>query len=162
MKNYHTRKNTALKFGRKIKRTNYKPRYTVYSVKWTFHLTDDDPKPTIPHGHGEYKGETLKLSLWDGEITRLSGKKWIHKGWASKSDMQMLYNDQMMETFAEEARKWYIKNHKITPDLKPRRGDIGIVKRIRNRLIFRNYRNQNKLRLESFAIELECYDDIVK
>ena len=118
MENYHTRKITALKFGRKIKRTNYKPRYTVYSVKWTFHLTDDDPNPTIPHGHGEYKGEALKLSLWDGEITRLSGKKWIHKGWASKSDMQMLYNDQMMETFAEEARKWYIKNHKITPDLK--------------------------------------------
>lgn len=106
---------------RRIKITNYKPKYSVYDVKWIFHKTDEDPEPTIPHGHGEYKGEPLKLSLWDGEVLKLSGKKWIHKGWASKKDMAVLYSDPIMAAFVDEARKWYIENHLNEPELRPKR-----------------------------------------
>ena len=143
-------------YRRRFRITNLSPKYTIYAVKWTFHLSDDDPEPTIPHGHGNLNGDSLKLSLWDGEVLKKSGKKWVHKGWASKSELTLLYADQQMRDFVDRARDWYIENHRIIPNIRPRK--VLSISRLR-RVSLKRTMKIKKADLDKITVVLHCNDN---
>lgn len=33
--------------------TMYSPGTKIYNMEWIFHQTDEDPRPSVPHGHSK-------------------------------------------------------------------------------------------------------------
>ena len=78
----------------------YRPRYTIYDLKWDFHECDDDFFPSVPHGHsGEYK-----LDIVDGIVYDRNNE---NIGNITKKELKKIQNDQKFIQFAREAKKWY-------------------------------------------------------
>jgi hypothetical protein len=74
---------------------------------WEFHLTDVDPNPSIPHGHGEGYNSNMKLDPYTGECffkSKLRKKE-------NRGFIVALWNDQKFCAFAKKA----VANYTMTP-----------------------------------------------
>jgi hypothetical protein len=73
---------------------------------WTFHLTDADFFPSIPHGH--WKGwEQPKLDPYRGWIYRED----VQQGRVKREDIVELWNEVEFRKFAKKAIEYYIEHH---------------------------------------------------
>lgn len=98
----------------------YRPKEQIYSCMWEFHSFDDDPNPSVPHGHS--LDSKLKLSIWDGSVYDVRTK---HKvGRASKKEMRKLKSDSKFKLFVAAEREWYRNEHGFVPEMQ---GDSGVV-----------------------------------
>lgn len=70
---------------------------------WTFNQYDDDPFPSVPHGHCHEKN--LKISLFDGSVYR--GKSKTPIGSASKKELRNLQKNQEFVDFTVTAVEYY-------------------------------------------------------
>lgn len=121
--------------------TNLRPKMNIYSQKWIFHKCDEDPNPSVPHGHSE--DGKYKLSLWDGKIYSVQTGKMV--GNASKSEMRALYADRAMKQFVAESRAWYENTHPFCPDLFPLR-ETNMIGRRRN-ICFNSSKEMSSLQI---------------
>lgn len=99
--------------------TMYRPGFQVCRMTWEFHLTDEDPQPSVPHGHSLGKDRKYRLSIWDGKVYKKQGGKLIYQGNASKKDMLKLYYSTDFQEFFRKAREWYEEKYKRKPPLIP-------------------------------------------
>lgn len=106
--------------------TNLHPSEKIFGQKWFFHKGDDDPNPSVPHGHSE--DGKYKLSLWDGKIYSIQSGNVV--GTASKREMKALYSNKAMQQFIMESREWYMQNHPYCPELAPLRAQNAILKKV--------------------------------
>ena len=105
--------------------TNLHPKEKVFGQRWFFHKGDDDPFPSVPHGHSE--DGKYKLSLWDGKIYSVQNGTVV--GIASNREMRSLHSSKFMQQFVMESRDWYIQNHPYCPELAPLRSSSFIFTR---------------------------------
>ena len=104
-------KNKILSVGPKTRTTLLRPKTKVHGMLWTFHKTDDDNWPSVPHGHsidGKYK-----LELWSGNIYEISTRQLVFR--ARKKDMKNLIAYPGFLEFVKECRKEYKHRNPITP-----------------------------------------------
>lgn len=90
----------------------YRPKYTLFKMKWDFHKTDDDCNPSVPHGHsvdGRYK-----MSIWDGKVYDVRTRKLC--GSITRKEIENLHNDAVFMKFVDESREWYKSTHPHYPD----------------------------------------------
>lgn len=106
--------------------TNLHPSEKIFGQRWVFHKGDDDPNPSVPHGHSE--DGKYKLSLWDGKIYSIQSGNIV--GTASKREMEALHSNKTMQQFIIESREWYVQNHPYCPELAPLRGQNAILKKV--------------------------------
>ncbi|WP_189071138.1 hypothetical protein [Deinococcus radiotolerans] len=71
--------------------------------KWKFHKGDDDPNPSIPHGHSD-SDDRIKLDAYQGYVY----KKSEQLGRVSRNSIVVLWNDKEFRKFAREAINAYI------------------------------------------------------
>lgn len=122
---------------------NLRPRVPVNKIYWEFHKGDADFNPSVPHGHS-LNGKSLdgkyKLELWSGKIHVQSTGELI--GIAKPKDMLRLYQSEGFQTFVEECRAEYAKDHPHMqlPPLSPNpyitgmnRNKLRRIGRLRNR-----------------------------
>ena len=79
---------------------------TMEIKKWQFHKGDDDPNPSIPHGHdcGDAK---VKLDAYQGYIYRRTAQI----GRVSRNAIVMLWNNKEFRIFAREAIEAYVQRN---------------------------------------------------
>lgn len=76
--------------------TAYTPQYRLERIKWRFHPHDDDPFPSIPHGHSLDGDAAYKLQVYKGEIYKDRNvkaklrKKEYDRLWADKKFLQLI------------------------------------------------------------------------
>lgn len=97
--------------------TMYSPRNKIYSIEWIFHQVDEDPKPSVPHGHS--KDNKYRLSLWDGKVYKKQAGKLEYVGCAKKKELRLLYKNKNFQEFVAKSRDWYINTHPFCPELSP-------------------------------------------
>ena len=95
--------------------TMYRPHEKIYNISWTFHQTDEDMNPSVPHGHSD--DNLYRLSIWDGKVYQKKSGKLVRVGQAKKKEMISLYRTELFQTFVSKARDWYSENHKFCPPL---------------------------------------------
>jgi hypothetical protein len=78
---------------------------------WRFHLTDDDPFPSIPHGH-EHGRKQHKLDPYLGWIYRRSKQERRLERWR----IVELWNDEPFRSFAAAAIEYYLDAHPLYGD----------------------------------------------
>ena len=93
----------------------FRPREEICKMRWTFHQTDDDMNPSVPHGHSD--NNLYRLSIWDGKVYRKQSGKLVHVGQAKKKEMIALYRTGQFQVFVNKARDWYKENHTFCPPL---------------------------------------------
>ncbi|RAS91804.1 hypothetical protein A3863_04820 [Priestia endophytica] len=81
----------------------YRPKYQLRRMKWTFHAYDDDPFPSIPHGHSLDGNVAYKLEVYDGDIY---SDGVVHCR-LRKSDYERLWNDEKFKELVEKAKKYH-------------------------------------------------------
>lgn len=91
----------------------YRPKEQIFNCMWEFHSYDDDPSPSVPHGHS-LDGK-LKLSIWDGSVYDVRNKKVV--GRASKKDIRKLQSDSKFKLFVAAEREWYKNEHGFVPEM---------------------------------------------
>lgn len=64
----------------------YRPEIKIYKLKWEFHQYDDDPWPSVPHGHALEADYVLQL--WSGNVYHKITRRYI--GRASKKEISKL------------------------------------------------------------------------
>lgn len=99
--------------------TRYRPNFKIFKMNWDFHKFDDDPSPSVPHGHSI--DNKYRLSIWDGEVYEKKDGKLNRVGKAKKKDLEDLRKDIKFQAFVLEARDWYEKNHRFCPPLSDNR-----------------------------------------
>ena len=108
------------------KRVGRSPRIKVNGMYWEFHKGDDDPWPSVPHGHS--KDRKYKLQLWSGNIYNKKTGKLEYK--AKSKDMKALREYPDFIEFVEECRKSYkLRN----PSTDMRKVSGKVCKSIKNR-----------------------------
>lgn len=91
----------------------YRPKEQIFNCMWEFHSYDDDPSPSVPHGHS-LDGK-LKLSIWDGAVYDVRSKKKV--GQASKKEIRRLKSNDKFKAFVKKEREWYINEHGFVPGI---------------------------------------------
>lgn len=91
----------------------YRPKEQIFNCMWEFHSYDDDPSPSVPHGHS-LDGK-LKLSIWDGAVYDVRSKKKV--GQASKKEIRKLKSNDKFKAFVKSEREWYISEHGFVPGI---------------------------------------------
>lgn len=77
----------------------YKPNYQLCKMKWEFHQYDDDPFPSIPHGHcGQFKLDTVNGYVYRGK-TKVGELK--------QRELDRLNNDKKFIELKEKAIEYY-------------------------------------------------------
>lgn len=102
--------------------TMYSPSEKVYKIRWDFHKGDDDPNPSIPHGHSQ--DNKYRLSIWDGKVYEKKDGKLKCVGQAKGKEMRALRANNIFKNFVSETRSWYIENHPYCPELLPLRNKL--------------------------------------
>ena len=74
--------------------------------KWTMHITDEDPNPSVPHLHG-VEDNRYTMNVYTGEVF------WDRKpaGILKMDEYQKLWNDDKFLDMVAEARKYYLQHH---------------------------------------------------
>lgn len=118
---------------KKVKKVST-PRFTMYSLNekiykmdWTFHKSDDDPNPSVPHGHSS--DNHYRLSIWDGKVYKKQSGKLEYVGRAKRKELQALYKIAAFQTFIVKSREWYKENHPMCPPLSPFSGQRVTMRR---------------------------------
>lgn len=75
-------------------------------MKWEFHAYDDDPFPSVPHGHSA--NSIHKLHVYSGDIYK--GKNVC--GTIKKKEFDRLWNDERFITFVEVAKQFHEEKDK--------------------------------------------------
>lgn len=127
--------------------TAYCPRRAINKKYWCFHIGDDDPFPSVPHGHST--DNKYKLSIWDGYVYSIKTGEIVGK--AERSELLFLERDHKFQDFIERSRGWFAKAHSFVPPLKPL--DTGTV-RHPERSIFRRSYNNIKYQTNSIFVAL--------
>ena len=83
--------------------TAYTPEYQLKRMKWRFHPYDDDPFPSIPHGHNLYGDAAYKLEVYKGDIYK--GTE-IHSK-LKKSEHARLLADENIKELIKKAKKYH-------------------------------------------------------
>ena len=91
----------------------FRPKEQIYNCRWEVHSYEDDPSPSVPHGHS-LDGK-LKLSIWDGAVYDVRSKKKV--GQASKKEIKRLKANNKFKAFVTAEREWYINEHGFVPGL---------------------------------------------
>ena len=78
---------------------------TIKIGPWIFHPFDNDPKPSIPHGHHQDNPEQ-KLDPWTGKVWE--GKK--HVGSISKKEKERILSDPRFKDIARKASDHHANN----------------------------------------------------
>lgn len=124
---------------------SYRPKDKIYKILWEFHKGDDDPSPSVPHGHS--LDRKYKLSIWDGSVYKVSDGERI--GVASKRELLNLYKDKRFQQFVFETREWYTENHPFCPPLAPLNNAVAAQRAT----IFKVYR-KNQDTPQKFVCEI--------
>ena len=95
--------------------TMYRPHEKIYNMRWTFHQTDEDMNPSVPHGHSD--DNLYRLRIWDGKVYQKKSGKLVCVGQANKKEMVSLSRIGQFQAFVIKARDWYRENHKVCPPL---------------------------------------------
>ena len=74
--------------------------------KWTMHITDEDPNPSVPHLHG-VEDSRYTINVYTGEVF------WDRKpaGVLNPKEHQELWNDEKFLDMVAAARKYYLQHH---------------------------------------------------
>lgn len=78
----------------------------MHIKKWQFHKGDDDPNPSIPHGH-DCDDAKVKLDAYQGYIYRRTAQ--IDR--VSRNAIVMLWNNKEFRKFAREAIEAYVERN---------------------------------------------------
>lgn len=87
---------------RKLKSVGLQPKIKAYRRLWTFNPFDDDPFPSIPHGHSE--DNRLKLNVYTGEVIDHNGSI---VGKASKKELKALFKDDQFKALVKKAKEYH-------------------------------------------------------
>ncbi|UGB29962.1 hypothetical protein [Metabacillus sp. B2-18] len=96
----------------KRRRLGYRPSYQLNRMLWEFHAYDDDPFPSIPHGHS--LDSEHKLNVDTGEI--VLGKQCCGK--IKTKEHKRLLNDKRFQKLVLVAKQYHKDKNK-------RRGRFG-------------------------------------
>jgi hypothetical protein len=106
----------------------YRPKYQLNRMKWEFHAYDDDPFPSVPHGHSV--NSVHKLHVHSGDIYK--GKNVC--GTIKKKELDRLWSDERFIKFVEIAKQFHEQKQKQNVRL---RGKMSYKwRRTRRRPIF--------------------------
>ncbi|PGO53768.1 hypothetical protein [Priestia megaterium] len=83
--------------------TAYTPEYQLRKMKWRFHPHDDDPFPSIPHGHNLDGDAAYKLEVYKGDIYK--GTEVYSK--LKKSEHARLLADEKIKKLIKKAKKYH-------------------------------------------------------
>jgi len=81
----------------------YTPQYRLERIKWRFHPHDDDPFPSIPHGHSLDGDAAYKLQVYKGEIYKDRNVK----AKLRKKEYDRLWADEKFLQLIETAKKYH-------------------------------------------------------
>lgn len=116
----------------------YRPPFEMKSMKWKFHAYDDDPFPSVPHGHSV--NSVHKLHVYSGEIYK--GKNvW---GIIKKKELERLWDDPRFVKYVEVAKQYHEQKQKEA-NITRRYGHKRRAPRRRNAFF-------------TFTCEIEIYD----
>lgn len=107
--------------------TMYTPNMKIYKMDWTFHKADDDPNPSVPHGHSS--DNQYRLRLWDGKVYKKQSGKLEYVGHAKRKELQALFRIDEFQAFIGKSRVWYKENHPVCPPLSPLSGHRVAMRR---------------------------------
>lgn len=77
---------------------------SLRGMKWELHITDVDPKPSVPHLHC-VENEKLKINIYNGEVY----DDGINIGLLNKKEFNALWHDKKFLNMVEKSRDCYIK-----------------------------------------------------
>lgn len=109
---------TIRKTKKKSTHTLLRPNVKLYKMLWQFHPHDDDPYPSVPHGHSLEPYNRYKLNVFTGDVIEVNTN--ILAGKASEKELTNLYNDRGFRRVAISAIAYYLnKNPKENLPLLP-------------------------------------------
>ena len=127
--------------------TAYRPCKAIHKKYWCFHIGDDDPFPSVPHGHST--DNKYKLSIWDGYVYLIKTGEIVGK--VKRSELLFLESDHKFQDFIKRSRSWFSESHSFLPPLKPLETE---ALRHPQRLIIRRCNNRIKYQTNSVFVAL--------
>lgn len=88
----------------------YRTSEKLYKLFWSFHLTDADYWPCVPHGHNDEKG--LKLDIITGEVFSVTTRKCV--GSVTAKELQKLNANRRFRNFVYQHVSWYRQTYPNT------------------------------------------------
>ena len=87
----------------------YSPPFNIGGEKWEFHKNDEDPCPSVPHGHS--RDGKRKLDIVTGYIYDVRTNKILRK--ANRKELAKLKTDYKFRIFARETLEIFINTNPI-------------------------------------------------
>lgn len=87
--------------------TKYRPKIRIRRILWEFHASDDDPFPSIPHGHSIDPVVNLKLDPFTGNIYDVKRKK---VAVADKKELDKLHKDSKFIELIAKSSEYHSTN----------------------------------------------------
>lgn len=117
------KRNTHLLRAHSFSIRGYKTPNKIYKLIWTFHLTDADCWPSVPHGHNDEKG--LKLDIITGEVFSAAGGKCV--GHATLKELNKLNANKRFRQFVRQHVTWYRQTYPNTSIRCPEWADQRLI-----------------------------------